>query len=117
MTGLLLITLAALFNSAALICLRVAGREIQWASPVLSVGLHGLLMLACGLLAYLTAFLLTIRILANHDFGYAVPMFVGLQFVFSLLAAHWLFHEPLNWPHFAGAVLILLGVGLIASQR
>ena len=117
MTGLLLITLAALFNSAALICLRVAGREIQWASPVLSVGLHGLLMLACGLLAYLMAFILTIRILANHDFGYAVPMFVGIQFVFSLLAARWVFNETINWVQVMGALLIALGVSLLAWKE
>jgi drug/metabolite transporter (DMT)-like permease len=117
MTGLLVITLAALLNSAALICLRVAGREIQWVSPVLTVGLHGLLMLGCGLLAYLTAFFLTIRILANHDFGYAVPMFVGIQFIFSLLAARWVFNETINWVQVAGALLIALGVSLLVWKE
>lgn len=117
MSGLMLIALGALLNSTALVCLRWAERDMHWAQSTLSISLSSLGYLSGGVLAYGLAFLLTLRIMGQNELAFAVPVFVGLQFVFSLLAAHWLFHETLNWPHFAGAVLILLGVGLIASQR
>jgi multidrug transporter EmrE-like cation transporter len=117
MTGLFLIALAAAFNSGALMLVRFAERGIQWSAPVLSISVTSAGWLACSLLAYALAFVLTIRILATHYFGVAVPIFIGLQFAFSLLAARWVFHEPVEWSQLAGTIFILTGVALVAWKK
>jgi drug/metabolite transporter (DMT)-like permease len=66
------------------------------------------------LLAYALAFMLTIRILSVHAFGQAVPVFIALPFVFSLLAARWVFQESVSWQQLGGVFLILAGVTLVA---
>ena len=113
----MLIALAALLNSAALVCLRWAERDIHWNHATLSISLPSLGFLGLGVLAYGMAFVLTIRIMGQNDLAYTVPVFVGLQFVFSMLAARFAFQEQLSWTHGAGAVCILLGVVLIGWRR
>jgi drug/metabolite transporter (DMT)-like permease len=117
MTGTMLIALAALLNSAALVCLRWAERDIHWNQVTLSISLPSLGFLGLGVLAYGLAFVLTIRIMGQNDLAYTVPVFVGLQFVFSMLAARFAFQEQLSWTHGAGAMCILLGVVLIGWRR
>jgi undecaprenyl phosphate-alpha-L-ara4N flippase subunit ArnE len=114
MTGWLWIALAAGLNSGALILMRFAGREMHGSAAFFSISLTSAGWLAGSLLAYGLAFLLTIRILAVQHFGVAVPLFVGLQFVFSLMAARWVFHEAVNFLQLAGVMLILAGAALIS---
>ena len=117
MTAWLWIALAAGLNSGALVLMRFAGRDVHWSVPVFSISLTSMGWLACSLLAYALAFVLTIRILAMHHFGVAVPVFVGLQFVFSFLAARWVFREAVDTTHLLGVVLILAGIALVAWKK
>lgn len=117
MTPWLWIALAAGLNSAALVLMRFAGRDIHWTAPVFSISLASMGWLACSVLAYGLAFLLTIRILAMHQFGVAVPVFVGLQFAFSFMAARWIFRESVDTTQLLGVVLILAGVSLVAMRK
>jgi multidrug transporter EmrE-like cation transporter len=114
MTGWFWIALAAGLNSGALILMRFAGRDMHGSAPFSSISFTSAAWLACSLLAYGLAFLLTIRILTLHHFGVAVPLFVGFQFAFSLLAARWVFYETVDFMQLAGVMLILAGVALIA---
>lgn len=117
MTTWLWIALAAGLNSAALVLMRFAGRDIHWTAPVFSISLSSMVWLACSVLAYGLAFVLTIRILSIHQFGVAVPVFVGLQLAFSFMAAWWLFRESLDTTQLLGVVLILTGVALVAMRK
>ncbi|NDC62005.1 MAG: hypothetical protein EBZ60_08365, partial [Betaproteobacteria bacterium] len=72
MTTWLWITLAAGPNSAALVLMRFMGRGTDWTASVFSIGLTSMGLLACSVLAYGLAFVLTIRILAMHQFEVAV---------------------------------------------
>lgn len=117
MTTGLLFVLTALLNTGALVLIRLAGPDVRWSGLTLSMSLRGMGFLLAGLLAYALAFLLTVRILSLSRFGLAVPVFVGLQFVFSLLTARFVFHEPLSWPHLGGVLLILGGIALAAGGR
>jgi multidrug transporter EmrE-like cation transporter len=111
------IALAAGLNSAALVLMRFAGRDIHWSDPVFSISLTSIGWLACSALAYVLAFALTLRILAVHQFGVAVPVFVGLQFAFSFLAAWWIFRETIDTTQLLGVVLILTGVAVVAMRK
>ena len=117
MNGTMLIALAALLNSAALICLRWAERDITWSQATLSISLPSLGFLGLGILAYGLAFVLTIRIMGQNELAYSVPVIVGLQFVFSMLAARFAFQEQLSWTHGAGVMCILLGLALMGWRR
>lgn len=110
-----LFVLTALLNTGALALLRQAGPDVRWTGWLPEVNLRGLLFLSAGLLAYAFAFLLTVRILSLTRFGMAVPLFVALQFVFSLLLAYFVFNEPLSWAHLGGVLLILGGVAMISG--
>lgn len=111
-----LFVLTALLNTGALALLRRAGPDVRWVGWLPEVNLRGLLFLLAGLLAYAVAFLLTVRILSLARFGMAVPLFVALQFVFSLLLAHFAFDEPMSWMHWVGVLLILGGVAMISGE-
>ena len=82
-----LFVLTALLNTGALALLRRAGPDVRWAGWLPDINLRGFLFLSAGLLAYAIAFLLTVRILSVARFSVAVPLFVALQFMFSLLLA------------------------------
>jgi undecaprenyl phosphate-alpha-L-ara4N flippase subunit ArnE len=114
MTAWVWVALAAALNCTALVLLRLAERGMAWQAPVWSVSWQSLAWLGLSLLAYAVAFVLTIRILSVHAFGQAVPVFVALQFVFSLLAARWVFQESVSWLQLCGVLLIVGGVTLVA---
>ena len=117
MTTGLLFVLTALLNTGALALIRLAGPGVRWSGMTLSLSLRGMVFLVGGVLAYALAFLLTVRLLSLSRFGMAVPVFVGLQFLFSLLTARFVFHESLTWMHLGGALLILGGIALVAGGR
>lgn len=114
MNGLLTIALAALCNASALWMLRMGGQGFGWESPWLSVRLDSIGWLLGGLAAYAFAFMLTVRILAQQSFAVAVPIFIGLQFVFTALITHLVLHETQPVSVWLGMAIILGGVALVA---
>lgn len=108
------ILLAAAFNAGALALLRTAGVQITWQNSILAVPLTGLLTLLAGMFLYVAALLVTLRILALHQFIVAVPLFVGVQFIFTALLALGLFNETLNWQGWLGIGIIFMGISLLA---
>lgn len=111
--GSLWIVLAAALNAGALALLRTAGVQVTWQNSILSVPLTGLLALLAGVLLYAAALLVTLRILALQQFIVAVPLFVGVQFVFTALLALGLFNETLNWQGWLGICIIFMGISLL----
>ena len=113
--GWVWIVLAAALNASALALLRTAGLQITWQHSILAVPLNGLLALLAGILLYAVALLVTLRILILHQFIVAVPLFVGVQFVFTALLAYGLFHETLSLQGWLGIAIILFGISLLAT--
>jgi multidrug transporter EmrE-like cation transporter len=68
-----------------------------------------------GFALYGTSALLWLLVLARVDLSVAYP-FVGLGFVFTMLAGALLFHEPVTLVRFAGTVLVIGGVALVARS-
>lgn len=108
------IALAALCNASALWMLRMAGQGFAYKDLWLSVRLDSVGWLLGGVAAYALAFLLTVRILATHTFAVAVPIFIGLQFVFTALLAQLVLHESQPFSVWLGMAVILGGVALVA---
>lgn len=113
--GWVWIVLAAALNASALALLRTAGLQITWQHSILAVPLNGLLALLAGILLYAVALLVTLRILTLHQFIVAVPLFVGVPFVFTALLAYGLFHETLSLQGWLGIAIILFGISLLAT--
>ena len=113
--GWVWIVLAAALNASALALLRTAGLQMTWQHSILAVPLNGLLALLAGILLYAVALLVTLRILTLHQFIVAVPLFVGVQFVFTALLAYGLFHETLSLQGWLGIAIILFGISLLAT--
>ncbi len=104
--GGLWIVLAAALNAGALALLRTAGVQITWQNSLLAVPSTGLVALLAGVLLYAAALLVTLRILALHQFIVAVPLFVGVQFIFTALLAYAIFHETLSLQGWLGVAII-----------
>lgn len=109
------VLLVAALNASALALLRTASLQITWQNSTLAVSLNGLIALLVGVLLYVAALLVTLRILALHQFIVAVPLFVGAQFVFTALLAYGLFNETLSWQGWLGIGIIFIGISLLAT--
>ncbi|MCF0167002.1 MAG: EamA family transporter [Bacteroidales bacterium] len=67
---------------------------------------------ACGL-CYGAGSLLWFYIIKNFPFSMAYPL-VSLSYVFGMLAALFIFHEPVEWTKWLGVILIMGGCWFIA---
>ena len=54
-------------------------------------------------------------VLKKFDFSLAYPM-ISISYVFGLLAAYFIFHEPIVWTRWLGVAVIILGVILVAQK-
>ena len=108
------VLLAAALNAGALALLRVAGLQITWQHSTLTLPLNGLLALLAGVALYAGALLVTLRILTLFNFSAAVPLFVGVQFIFTALLAYAVFNESLNLQGWLGMAIIFIGVCTLA---
>jgi len=83
-------------------------REFVWRSVVCNWRLAccGVLMTGAGLM--------WMYILRHFPLSSAYPL-TALSFVFGMLAAIWIFHEPVSWAQWAGVFLILVGCWLITK--
>lgn len=67
--------------------------------------------LGCGL-CFLSAGLLWMYIVKNYPFSMAYPL-TSLTYVFGMVAAMLVFHEPVNWMQWGGILLIMAGCYLV----
>ncbi len=116
MSNLLLIATASACNTFALILLKMAGNKMS-ANLALTVFLSkSWLLIFGGAFLYFFSFILTIKILADNTFLAAVPLFVGINFFFTVMASLFLFKEPIMLSSLAGVAFIFLGVWLISTS-
>jgi len=71
--------------------------------------------LVIGLLLYAAGMLLWIMVLAQNRFS-AVIMIFSIHYIHLMLLSRFVFKEPITWNMWAGAILVMLGVGLYSSS-
>jgi len=74
------------------------------------------LLVSGGAVMYIIGFLLWMVILAREPLTVAYPIAVGLTMLFSTACALLLLHESITWSAAAGALLVLVGVTLLARS-
>ena len=80
-------------------------------------GIVGMLtnpQLLAGLLLYGAGMLLWIMVLAQNRFS-AVIMLFSIHYIHLMLLSRFVFKEPITWNMWAGAIFVMLGVGLYSS--
>ena len=102
--------LASLLSCAGQLCQKQATRPAKAGRR----GLHIMLWIGLALLALGTGMLVWLVVLQRLPVGIAYPM-LSLNFVWVTLAARWIWHETVTWRHWAGIVLIMLGIVLLSG--
>ena len=101
-----LIALNVIFSIAANVAFRLSARSATW-SDVLTWQVVG------NLAGFVTVIALT-GLLRYVPLSVAFPVTTGMSIVgVQLVAARWLFHEPINLVQWTGALLIAVGVFLV----
>ncbi|MFT5716358.1 MAG: multidrug transporter EmrE-like cation transporter [Oleiphilaceae bacterium] len=116
MSALLIIATAALCNNIALLLLKLAGKNIALTGNLLAFVQKSGFFILGGAFFYALSFILTIKILADNSFLSAVPTFIGINFLFTVIISLFFFKEPLALSSIAGICLILSGVWLISTN-
>lgn len=75
---------------------------------------HVLRWLFLALVTMGLGMLVWLVVLQSVPVGIAYPM-LSLNFVWVTLAARWIWHETVTWRHWAGIVLIMLGIVLLSG--
>lgn len=70
---------------------------------------------ACSGISIALASILWFHIIRNYDFSIAYPM-ISLSYVFGILAAVFIFNEPVPVTRWIGVAFIIVGVVLIARN-
>jgi len=118
--SLLLLLVSIVLGACGQLLFKGASRSL----PALSEsGLGGLLLrmfstpaVLGGFACFFISAVLWIAALKQTQLSIAYPM-VALSYIIIFAGSHFIFGEPLNWRHWAGAALILGGIWLIAAQR
>ena len=116
MSNLLLIIAAAACNSLALTLLKITGDQLRINNALLEVLKVTWIFVLLGMLLYSVSFFLAIKIFSASMFSRAVPMFVGINILSTLLIAVFYFKESLSLSLMLGASLIIIGVWLIQTS-
>jgi multidrug transporter EmrE-like cation transporter len=115
-SNLLIIAAASACNTFALVLLKMAGNKMIANLPILAFLSKSWLFILGGAFLYILSFVLTIKILADNNFLTAVPIFVGINFFFTVMVSLFLFKEPIFLSTLAGVGFIFLGVWLISTN-
>jgi multidrug transporter EmrE-like cation transporter len=116
MSNLILLVVAAFSNSLALTMLKFTGDKLRDSGTLIETLKISWWMVLLGLAFYCISFILSIKILSDSVFFRAVPIFVGINIVFSLLISLAVFREPLSLSATFGALLIVVGVWFIQTS-
>jgi drug/metabolite transporter (DMT)-like permease len=113
--NILLIVVCMLVSDWANVLLKLGATRTGFTPSV--QGIVGCLtdpLLMAGLALYGAGMLLWIMVLAQNRFS-AVVMLFSLHYIHLMLLARFVFKEPITWRMWAGAIFVMLGVGLYSS--
>jgi len=113
---LILITAAAVCNSLALTLLKITGDKLRITPGFLEVLRSSWLIVLLSTVLYAVSFLLTIKVFSGSTFSRAVPTYVGINIMSTLLIAVLYFRESASFSLAFGSALIIAGVWLIQTS-
>ena len=90
------------------------GELIIFLSDLISNFRNPLLILA--LIIFITGNILWIFIISTQNFSFALPLQIGLVFLFNIIVSYFLFNEQLNLFSILGMFFILSGVILVTKS-
>lgn len=70
-----------------------------------------------GFITYLLSFLLWQKLIVTFDLSYIVPITTGISQLIILLIGIFVFKESVNWISIVGAILVIIGVVMIALGK
>lgn len=73
-------------------------------------------LLIVALLIFITGNILWIFIISTQNFSFALPLQIGLVFLFNIIVSYFLFNEQLNLFSILGMFFILSGVILVTKS-
>lgn len=103
----LLIVFASLLSCTGQLCQKQAAHH-----GLLKGKLHLLFWLGLSVIVLGCAMLIWLVVLQTVAVGVAYPM-LSLNFIFIVLAARWLWKEPVSFRHWLGITLIVCGVAVM----
>jgi len=112
MMTVLSLLLASLLSCAGQLCQKQATRPAKSGRR----GAHITLWLGLALLTLGSGMALWLVVLQRLPVGIAYPM-LSLNFVWVTLAAKFIWKEPVNWRHWAGVSLIIVGILVLGGSR
>lgn len=104
------------FTTAGIFLMKLGGNSFQ-------IGLNGGFsfkmgyITLLGFLFYIVSFLLWQRLLVTFDLSYIVPITTGISQLIILLIGIFAFKERINATGIIGALLIIVGVALLALGK
>jgi drug/metabolite transporter (DMT)-like permease len=113
--NVVLIVVCMLVSDWANVFLKLGATRIAF-TPSLKgvVGIATNPQLMVGLLLYAAGMLLWITVLSQNRFS-AVIMIFSIHYLHLMLLSRFVFKEPITWNMWAGAVFVMLGVGLYSG--
>ncbi|MCX8957096.1 4-amino-4-deoxy-L-arabinose-phosphoundecaprenol flippase subunit ArnE [Erwinia psidii] len=105
--NMLLVVLASLLSCGGQLCQKQAAHH-----GLLKGKKHLLFWLGLSVLLLGSAMLIWLRVLQHVPVGVAYPM-LSLNFILVVLAARWLWQEPVSSRRWLGICLIVLGVAVM----
>ena len=115
--GIILTVVAAGITATANLFLRKGLTQV----PESGTGMQRLIYLlgdgffVVGILLYGVAMLPWLKVVSTEPLGSAYPFVVGLTFVMLLFGVVFFFNEPLSFKKIAGAILIVVGITIVAQ--
>lgn len=122
-SGLLLVGLTAVLQSAANLLLRggvLRAGGLSFSSPRVTdqaVALASEPMFVIGVFLYGAAAVVWFSVLSVEDLSRSYPMLVGLSFIIVGAGAALFFSEQISWQKLAGMSTILVGILLVARAE
>ena len=113
----LLVTIQSALLTASQVFLKMALNtfgKFQWSFAFFKTVFTNIPFALSGI-TIATASLIWVYVLKKFEFSLAYPM-ISISYVFGLLAAYFIFHEPIVWTRWLGVAVIIAGVVLVVQK-
>jgi len=113
----LLVTIQSALLTASQVFLKMALNtfgKFQWSFAFFKTVFTNIPFALSGI-TIATASLIWVYVLKKFEFSLAYPM-ISISYVFGLLAAYFIFHEPIVWTRWLGVAVIIVGVVLVVQK-
>ena len=113
----LLVTFQSSLLTASQVFLKIALNsfgKFQWSLAFFKNVFTNLPFALCGI-SIATSTIIWMYVLKKYEFSLAYPL-ISISYVFAMLAAYFIFHEPIVWTRWLGVAIIIIGVILVVQN-